>query len=92
MVRPDDGASGGLTTGRANRGHDDRCSLAQEQLQQCQGGACVEVASAFHVVPVRDSKDPSIGHLALAPQAWASLVVAMRGPDRGRSLRGANCQ
>ncbi len=38
------------------------------------GGACVEVAPGFSVVPVRDSKDPSIGHLVVAPTSWSAPV------------------
>ncbi|WP_331767048.1 DUF397 domain-containing protein [Embleya sp. NBC_00896] len=42
------------------------------------GGNCLEVADGFAVVPVRDSKDPGIGHLTITPRAWSTLVAALR--------------
>lgn len=43
-------------------------------------GACVEVADGFpDVVPVRDSKDPSVGHLAISAASWTVLTEALRG-------------
>ncbi|MFE5330103.1 DUF397 domain-containing protein [Embleya sp. NPDC056575] len=42
------------------------------------GGACVEVAPGFEVVPVRDSKDPSVGYLVVAPGSWSALVSMLR--------------
>ncbi|MFF7247368.1 DUF397 domain-containing protein [Embleya sp. NPDC008237] len=42
------------------------------------GGACVEVAPGFAVVPVRDSKDPSAGHLIATPASWMVLLDALR--------------
>jgi uncharacterized protein DUF397 len=42
------------------------------------GGACVEVAPGFAVVPVRDSKDPSVGHLTVAPASWSALLSTLR--------------
>ncbi|MGC0414963.1 DUF397 domain-containing protein [Embleya sp. AB8] len=43
-----------------------------------QGGACVEVATGFAVVPVRDSKVPEVGHLAVGPHAWVALITTLR--------------
>jgi len=42
------------------------------------GGACVEVAPGFGSVPVRDSKDPGVGHVVVAPASWSALVSALR--------------
>lgn len=42
------------------------------------GGECVEVAPGLAVVPVRDSKDPSIGYVAVAPASWSALLSALR--------------
>ncbi|MGC0415302.1 DUF397 domain-containing protein [Embleya sp. AB8] len=43
-------------------------------------GDCVEVADAFRgIVPVRDSKDPSVGHLMIGAAAWTTLTAALRG-------------
>lgn len=36
---------------------------------------CVEVAVASEVVAVRDSKDPTGGHLALTPSAFRALLA-----------------
>ncbi|MFF2812374.1 DUF397 domain-containing protein [Streptomyces sp. NPDC058000] len=39
------------------------------------GGDCVEVADGIPgVIPVRDSKDPIVPHLAFGVAAWASFV------------------
>ncbi|MFF7246292.1 DUF397 domain-containing protein [Embleya sp. NPDC008237] len=29
-------------------------------------------------MPVRDSEDPSIGHLAFAPASWSALLSTLR--------------
>lgn len=42
------------------------------------GGDCVEVAPGFAVVPVRDSKDPSVGHLVVAAASWSVLLSTLR--------------
>ncbi|MGC0417049.1 DUF397 domain-containing protein [Embleya sp. AB8] len=42
------------------------------------GGSCVEVVDGLGMVPVRDSKDPSIGNLSIDPTAWASLVSTLK--------------
>ncbi|WP_439678028.1 DUF397 domain-containing protein [Embleya sp. MST-111070] len=41
-------------------------------------GNCVEVAGGCAVVPVRDSKDPSVGHLTVPATAWEALTAALR--------------
>ncbi|MFI1384050.1 DUF397 domain-containing protein [Embleya sp. NPDC020886] len=41
-------------------------------------GACVEVAPGCGIVPVRDSKDPSVGHLTVAPASWSALLSTLR--------------
>ncbi|MGC0414964.1 DUF397 domain-containing protein [Embleya sp. AB8] len=43
-----------------------------------QGGDCVEIAPGLAVVPVRDSKDPGVGHITVAPAAWSALTTALR--------------
>ncbi|MFI6581694.1 DUF397 domain-containing protein [Embleya sp. NPDC050493] len=42
------------------------------------GGQCLEVAPGFSAVPVRDSKDPGVGHLVVAPTAWSALLSTLR--------------
>jgi hypothetical protein len=41
-------------------------------------GDCVEIAPGFAVVPVRDSKDPSVGHLIATPASWSALLSTLR--------------
>ncbi|WP_406299681.1 DUF397 domain-containing protein [Embleya sp. NBC_00888] len=41
-------------------------------------GDCVEVAPGFAGVPVRDSKDPSVGCLVVGASSWAALTAALR--------------
>ncbi|MGW1995552.1 DUF397 domain-containing protein [Embleya sp. NPDC001921] len=43
-------------------------------------GACVEVADGFPgFVPVRDSKDPSVGCLVVSAGSWGFLITSLRG-------------
>ncbi|OPC81350.1 DUF397 domain-containing protein [Embleya scabrispora] len=43
-------------------------------------GNCVEVRDDLPgFVPVRDSKDPGLGHLNIAAGPWAAFVHALRG-------------
>ncbi|MFI1578095.1 DUF397 domain-containing protein [Embleya sp. NPDC020630] len=43
-------------------------------------GACVEVVDDFPgIVPVRDSKNPSAGHLIIGAASWAALTASLRG-------------
>jgi uncharacterized protein DUF397 len=39
-----------------------------------QQGSCVEVAPFASTIGVRDSKDTSVGELAVAPAAWRALI------------------
>ncbi|MEU0935913.1 DUF397 domain-containing protein [Embleya sp. NPDC005971] len=42
-------------------------------------GECVEVRSDLSgIVPIRDSKDPSIGHLTIGAASWTALTDALR--------------
>ncbi|MFI6584344.1 DUF397 domain-containing protein [Embleya sp. NPDC050493] len=44
------------------------------------GGNCVEVRDDLPgLVPIRDSKDPSIGHLTIGAASWTALTDALRG-------------
>jgi hypothetical protein len=44
------------------------------------GGNCVEVADEYPgIVPVRDSKDPVVGHLMIGAASWAALTASLRG-------------
>jgi hypothetical protein len=45
------------------------------------GGACVEVADGFGVVPVRDSKDPHGPALIFPAAAWSSFVAGVKAGD-----------
>ncbi|MWA04560.1 DUF397 domain-containing protein [Actinomadura sp. LD22] len=40
-----------------------------------QQGACVEVSQLTSGVGVRDSKNPQLGHLTLAPGTFADLIA-----------------
>ncbi|MFE2865692.1 DUF397 domain-containing protein [Embleya sp. NPDC059259] len=43
------------------------------------GGNCVEVRDDLPgIVPIRDSKDPSIGHLTIGAASWTALTDALR--------------
>nr|WP_208615038.1 DUF397 domain-containing protein [Streptomyces caeruleatus] len=42
------------------------------------GGECVEVADLTPCVAVRDSKDPEVGTLTLAPQTYAAFINHVR--------------
>ncbi|WP_246126566.1 DUF397 domain-containing protein [Embleya hyalina] len=39
----------------------------------------MEVATSPGAVPVRDSKDPALGHLVVPAASWAVLTEALRG-------------
>ncbi|MFF7249076.1 DUF397 domain-containing protein [Embleya sp. NPDC008237] len=42
-------------------------------------GNCVEVRDDLPgLVPIRDSKDPSIGHLTIGAASWTALTNALR--------------
>ncbi|WP_346012378.1 DUF397 domain-containing protein [Streptomyces sp. SID3343] len=41
-------------------------------------GECVEVAPDDASTAVRDSKDPSAGHLTIAATAWTALTSTLR--------------
>ncbi len=51
------------------------------------GGACVEVATAGHVIAVRDSKNPNGPRLAFTPSAWGTFLgqVSTAGLTRAES-------
>ncbi|WP_235618611.1 DUF397 domain-containing protein [Embleya scabrispora] len=38
----------------------------------------MEVATSQDAVPVRDSKDPSLGHLVVPAASWGALTAALR--------------
>jgi len=44
------------------------------------GGNCIEVAAADHVVAVRDSNDPDGPRLAFRPQAWKAFTAKLKEP------------
>ncbi|WP_405817454.1 DUF397 domain-containing protein [Streptomyces sp. NBC_01390] len=39
-----------------------------------EGGECVEVATCAHAIHLRDSKNPTGGHLTLSPTTWATFL------------------
>lgn len=43
------------------------------------GGACLEVADGYAVVPVRDSKVPHGPALVFPADGWSSFVDAIKG-------------
>ena len=42
------------------------------------GGNCVEVGTAAHVIAVRDSKDPDGSVLAFAADTWAAFAERVK--------------
>ncbi|MET7300726.1 DUF397 domain-containing protein [Embleya sp. NPDC005575] len=56
----------------------DQAAWRKSSYSNGDGGACVEVADGFAVVPVRDSKDPSVGHLTVVPASWSALLSTLR--------------
>lgn len=44
------------------------------------GGECVEVADLTPCVAVRDSKNPAVGTLTLAPESYAAFIDYLRSP------------
>ena len=42
------------------------------------GGNCVEVGDAAHVIAVRDSKDPHGPVLAFSPQTWRRFAAQVK--------------
>ena len=43
------------------------------------GGNCVEIAALQGGVVIRDSKDPSIGHLMVSAPEFNAFITALRG-------------
>ncbi|MYV98790.1 DUF397 domain-containing protein [Streptomyces sp. SID3343] len=43
-----------------------------------QGGDCVESAQVSDRIGVRDSKDLSVGHIAVDPASWTVLIGSIR--------------
>ncbi|MGW9207856.1 DUF397 domain-containing protein [Embleya sp. NPDC055664] len=43
-------------------------------------GQCVASALLTEGVGVLDSKDPSIGHIAVNPASWSAMLKAIRAP------------
>ncbi|MFE5325906.1 DUF397 domain-containing protein [Embleya sp. NPDC056575] len=39
---------------------------------------CVEVTALDGSIDTRDSKDPSIGHITVAPESWSALLGAIK--------------
>ncbi|MFI8930246.1 DUF397 domain-containing protein [Streptomyces sp. NPDC053474] len=44
------------------------------------GQACLEVATHLTTIHVRDSKDPSRGHLTVTPATWTAFLALPRQP------------
>jgi Domain of unknown function (DUF397) len=42
------------------------------------GGQCVEVGSAAHLIAVRDSKDPDGARLAFGCDAWEAFAASLK--------------
>ncbi|MEV5568938.1 DUF397 domain-containing protein [Spirillospora sp. NPDC052269] len=49
------------------------------------GGQCVEVAALHEQVALRDSKAPGVGHLKLAPGAFADLLACVKAEGGAQS-------
>ncbi|GCE02620.1 DUF397 domain-containing protein [Embleya hyalina] len=41
------------------------------------GGDCVEVATTLGVIPVRDSKVPTLGHLTITATSWSAMLTTL---------------
>ncbi|MEH0424013.1 DUF397 domain-containing protein [Streptomyces sp. B21-083] len=39
-----------------------------------EGGECVEIAVCPHAIHLRDSKNPTGGHLTLSPTTWSAFL------------------
>lgn len=39
---------------------------------------CVEVSPLHGAIGTRDSKDPSVGHITIAPESWSALLRAIK--------------
>ncbi|WP_126636961.1 DUF397 domain-containing protein [Embleya hyalina] len=39
---------------------------------------CVEIAPIKNAMAIRDSKDPSVGNLAVGVSAWVALTASLR--------------
>ncbi|WSY13398.1 DUF397 domain-containing protein [Embleya sp. NBC_00896] len=54
------------------------CAWRKSSYSNAEGGQCVEVAGDFPgLVPVRDSKDLSVGHLVVGAASWRALTAAL---------------
>lgn len=51
---------------------------SRKPLRSAHNDACVEVASLPAAMGVRDTKDRTRGHLAVSPDAWAHLLLALK--------------
>jgi hypothetical protein len=47
-----------------------------------EGGQCLEVALTPHTIHIRDSKNPTGGHLTLSPAAWSVFLSGELADDR----------
>ena len=45
------------------------------------GGQCVEVGNAAHLIAVRDSKDPEGPRLAFGREAWETFAAKVKKAD-----------
>lgn len=52
--------------------------VAQEQLQQWDGGECIEVAELHSSVGLRDSKQRNGPHISVARSSWSAFVSSLR--------------
>ncbi|MEU4655391.1 DUF397 domain-containing protein [Streptomyces sp. NPDC023723] len=65
---------------RTTTGSEEPTWFKSSYSSSSEGDSCVEIATAHATVHVRDSKHRDIvgPRLALAPQAWAVFVTALR--------------
>jgi hypothetical protein len=47
-----------------------------------EGGQCLEVALTPHTIHIRDSKNPTGGHITLSPAAWSAFLSGELADDR----------
>ncbi|MEU1850673.1 DUF397 domain-containing protein [Streptomyces sp. NPDC019990] len=47
-----------------------------------EGGNCIEVASEYAAIHIRDSKTPTAPHLTVTPSTWAAFLKLPSGNAR----------
>jgi Domain of unknown function (DUF397) len=67
-----------------SRTTDPSCANWRKSTRSGSGNACIELAALAGVIGIRDSKNPSHGHLALEPEQFAVLVQRIKQSNLDR--------